>query len=136
MSKECKIVKGTSLFMLVFGIIAVVGGIFMFANAPAAAGVEGVDDPVVTARALGIVMAVMGVVYFATGVVGARGANNPAKLRPFVIMGTVVALINLFEVAMCVMTGAAFYQNLIYAVFALVGVVYASRALKAARDRI
>lgn len=136
MSKECKIVKGTSLFMLAFGLIAVIGGVFMFATAPAAAGAEGVDDPVVTAQALGIALAVMGVIYFATGVTGARGANNPTRLKPFIVMGTVVSFINLFEVGMCVSMDAPFYQNLIYAVFAFVGVVYASRAHKAALDRI
>lgn len=130
MSSNCKIVKGISLLMLVFGIVSVATGIFMFATAPAASGVE---DPVITAEVLGALLAVFGVVYFAAGVAGARGANNPSTLGVFIALGTVVAVANLVEVALSVNMGSAVWQNLLFAAVAFVGVVYASRAKKEAR---
>lgn len=132
MSSSCKIVKGTSLFMLVLGIAAVAMGVFMAVSAPAAAGAP-VENPVMTAQALGVALAVMGVVYFAAGVMGAIGANNPAKLGGFIVLGAVLAVVNAVEAVLCVVSGSPAYQNIIYAVFVAVAVYYASRAKKEAR---
>ena len=132
MSSSCKIVKGISLFMLVLGIAAIAMGAFMAFAAPAASGAA-VENPVVTAQALGIVLAVMGVVYLVAGFSGACGANNPSKLGGFIVLAGILAVVNAAEAVLCVMSGVAAYQNIVYAVVAAVAAYQASRAKKEAQ---
>ena len=68
MSSHCKVVKVLSLLMFVLGLLAIIAGaVFVFA-APAVEGLEGVDDPVGTATALGAVFVVTGVLYLVVAV--------------------------------------------------------------------
>ena len=94
MSSHCKVVKVLSLLMFVLGLLAIIAGaVFVFA-APAVEGLEGVDDPVGTATALGAVFVVTGVLYLVVAVLGIRGANNPSKLGAFIVAAGVIAAIN------------------------------------------
>ena len=76
MSGNCKIVKGLSLLGIVYGIVQIVVGAICFFGAADVAGMVGIDDPVITAQVLGVVLAVSGVFLIVTGFVGARGANR------------------------------------------------------------
>ncbi len=60
------------------------------------------DDPVITAQVLGVVLAVSGVFLIVTGFVGARGANRPSKLMPFIVLATIFTFVNLFGLAMII----------------------------------
>ena len=128
MSSECKIVKGMSLFMLVLGLLGLAAGIFMFVNAPAAAEVTTVESPVVTAEALGAILAVTGAVYLVAGVMGAKGANNPVRLGGFVVVAWVLAVVNAAEAVLSYMSGSSAWQNVLLAAVAATAAVYASRA--------
>ncbi len=132
MSSECKIVKGMSLFMLVLGLLGLAAGIFMFVNAPAAAEVTTVESPVVTAEALGAILAVTGAVYLVAGVMGAKGANNPVRLGGFVAVAWVLALVNAAEAVLSYMSGGSVWQNVLLAAVAAAAASYASRAKAAA----
>lgn len=134
MSKSCNIVRGLGAFMTVLGIVCLAVGLIMFFDAQDAASVTTVDDPVITAQVLGGVMAGAGVLYAVAGLAGFFGAKHPAKLTPFIVLATVVAFINLFEVAMTFsMDGGEVWQNILLAVVAFTAAVYACRARQDAR---
>ena len=122
MSAECKIVKGLSWLIMLIGIAAVAVGIIMFMNAgDVAAQLEG--GPI-SAQTAAVIMIVAGVFEFVTGVLGARGANNPAHLG------------NVAEIVLIVTGGqGTVWMNAIYVAAALTAVFNASRAKKAALDR-
>ena len=89
------------------------------------------EDGTIMARVSGAVLAVAGVFEVVTGLLGVRGANNPAHLKAFIVMATVLCFVNLFEVAMVFMGGEGpVWVNLLYAAVAASGIVYASRAQK------
>lgn len=130
MSPSCKIVKGISLLALVLAIASVVVGVIALVNAgdtPAELG--GINAAYVT----GAVAIVAGILEFATGLMGARGANNPSKMGPFMVLAWIMVVVNLGEVALTVMGGAGtVWVNVLYAVVAAVAAVYAARAKKEA----
>lgn len=129
MSSNCKVVKILSLIMLLLGVISLVGGVFMAVAAPAASDAA-VENPVLTAQVMGVLFAVTGVIYFVVGVIGARGANNAAKLGSFIMFGSVIAIVNIFETVLAYLSEASFWQNLMLALVALVAVIFAARAKK------
>lgn len=134
MQKSCSIVRGLGAFMVALGLVCLAVGLIMFFNAQDAAGVAGVDDPVITAQVFGAIMAAAGVLYAVAGLAGFFGAKHPAKLMPFIVLATVVAFINLFQAAM-VLTGGQgeVWQHVLLAVVSFTAVVYASRARQEAR---
>ena len=101
-------------------------------NAPAAAEVTTVESPVVTAEALGAILAVTGAVYLVAGVMGAKGANNPVRLGGFVAVAWVLALVNAAEAVLSYMSGGPAWQNVLLAAVAAAAASYASRAKAAA----
>ncbi len=115
--------------MLLLGVISLVGGIFM-AVAASAASDAAVENPVLTAQVMGVLFAVTGVIYFVVGVIGARGANNAAKLGSFIMFGSVIAIVNIFEAVLAYLSEASFWQNLVLALVVLVAVIFAARAKK------
>lgn len=130
MSSHCKVVKVLSLLMFVLGLFAIIAGaVFVFA-APAVEGLEGVDDPVGTATALGAVFVVTGVLYLVVAVLGIRGANNPSKLGAFIVAAGVIAAINVVEAVLAGVSGGSAWQNAVLAGVALAGVFQASAARK------
>lgn len=129
MSSECKIVKGISLFLVLIGIVAIAVAAIMFVFAPDAEAL--MEDGAIMARVSGAVLAVAGVFEVVAGLLGVRGANNPAHLKAFIVMATVLCFVNLFEVAMVFMGGEGpVWVNLLYAAVAASGIIYASRAQK------
>lgn len=130
MSSECKIVKGLSWLIMLIGLASAVMGVVMFMGAgDAADGAAGVQTAAV-------IMIVAAVFEFVTGVMGARGANNPAHLGGFIVFATIIALVNVAEIALIVTGGqGTVWINAIYVAAALVAIVCASRAKKAALDR-
>ena len=136
MSGNCKIVKGLSLLGIVYGIVQIVVGAICFFGAADVAGMVGIDDPVITAQVLGVVLAVSGVFLIVTGFVGARGANRPSKLMPFIVLATIFTFVNLFGLAMIITGGSgAVWPNLLQAAVGLSAVLAASRAQKEAMER-
>lgn len=132
MSGNCKIVKGLSLLGIVYGIVQIVVGAICFFGAADVAGMVGIDDPVITAQ----VLAVSGVFLIVTGFVGARGANRPSKLMPFIVLATIFTFVNLFGLAMIITGGSgAVWPNLLQAAVGLFAVLAASRAQKEAMER-
>ena len=103
MSSECKIVKGISLFLVLIGIVAIAAAAIMFVFAPDAEAL--MEDGTIMARVSGAVLAVAGVFEVVTGLLGVRGANNPAHLKVCIVMSTVLWFVNLFEVPMGFMGG-------------------------------
>ena len=130
MSSHCKVVKGLSLLMFVLGLLAIVAGAVFVFSAPAVEGLEGVDDPVGIATALGVVFAVTGVFYLVVAVLGIRGANNPSKLGAFIVAAGVIAVINIVEAVLAGVSGGSAWQNAVLAGVALAGVFQASAARK------
>ena len=136
MSGNCKIVKGLSLLGIVYGIVQIVVGAICFFGAADVAGMVGIDDPVITAQVLGVVLAVSGVFLIVAGFVGARGANRPSKLMPFIVLATIFTFVNLFGLAMIITGGSgAVWPNLLQAAVGLSAVLVASRAQKEAMER-
>ena len=130
MSGNCKIVKGLSLLGIVYGIVQIVVGAICFFGAADVAGMVGIDDPVIT------VLAVSGVFLIVTGFVGARGANRPSKLMPFIVLTTIFTFVNLFGLAMIITGGSgAVWPNLLQAAVGFSAVLAASRAQKEAMER-
>ena len=126
MSSECKIVKGLSWLIMLIGLASAVMGVVMFMGAGDAADVQ-------TAA---VIMIVAAVFEFVTGVMGARGANNPTRLGGFIVFATIIALVNVAEIALIVTGGqGTVWMNAIYVAAALTAVFNASRAKKAALDR-
>ena len=138
MSSDCKILKVMSLLMAVLGIAQIALGAIMFFGAGAAAGVEGVENPVLTAQVGGILFIISGVFYFITAALGIGGANKPAKIgAAYFVLAAIVLLTNAAEVALTLKGGSGnIYLNVAIIVVALVGIVFASKARKAAQDRL
>ena len=67
---------------------------------------------------------------------GARGANHPARLGGFIVFASIIAIVNVAEIVLIVTGGqGTVWMNAIYVAAALTAVVNASRAKKAALDR-
>ena len=109
-------------------------GVVMFMSAgDVAAQLEG--GPI-SAQTAAVIMIVAGVFEFVTGVLGARGANNPAHLGGFIVFASIIAIVNVAEIVLIVTGGqGTVWMNAIYVAAALTAVVNASRAKKAALDR-
>lgn len=134
MSAECKIVKGLSWLIMLIGLAAVAMGVVMFMNAgDVAAQLEG--GPI-SAQTAAVIMIVAGIFEFVTGVLGARGANNPTRLGGFIVFASIIAVVNVDEIILIVTGGqGTVWMNAIYVAAALTAVFNASRAKKAALDR-
>lgn len=134
MSAECKIVKGLSWLIMLIGLAAVAMGVVMFMNAgDVAAQLEG--GPI-SAQTAAVIMIVAGIFEFLTGVLGARGANNPTRLGGFIVFASIIAVVNVAEIILIVTGGqGTVWMNAIYVAAALTAVFNASRAKKAALDR-
>ena len=134
MSAECKIVKGLSWLIMLIGLAAVAMGTLRFKNAgDVAAQLEGGPN---SAQTAGVIMCVAGVFEFETGVLGARGANHPARLGGFIVFASIIAIVNVVEIVLIVTGGqGTVWMNAIYVAAALTAVVNATRAKNAALDR-
>lgn len=129
MSKECQIVKGISLFLMVIGILAIITAVLMFTDAPLAASMF--KDGEVLAQVAGVVLGVSGVFELVAGFMGARGANNPSHLGGFIVLGSILVVVNVIEVCLGIFGGQGpVWMNALYAVTAGTAVFYASRAKK------
>ena len=133
-SRNRRIVQGTGLFYLVFGIIAIVTAALMFFGAPLAADV--MEDGVQIAEMFGIILACIGVFMIVAGVIGLRAAKHDGLLKPFIYISAFIVVLNLSEIGLTFTSGegGSIYMNLIYAVFSFVAIVAASRALNEAQE--
>lgn len=132
MSTNCKIVKWLSWLSLLYGLVVIIVGILTLAGIDVAN--LGSSDIQLAAPVMGVLTIVFGLFYMVTGFVGARGANRPSKLGPFIVLATIVAVVNLIELATVFVdaSGGTFWMPLLFAVVAIVAVVFASRAKKEA----
>lgn len=128
MSINCKIVKGLSWLSLLYGLFVIIVGILTLVGTDVANLVS--SDLQLAAQVMGVLMIVFGLFYMVTGFVGARGANRPSKLGPFIVLATIIAVVNLIELATMFVdpSGGTFWMPLLFAVVAIVAVVFASRA--------
>lgn len=129
MSRECQIVKGISLFLMVVGILAVVTSVLMFMGVPLA--VSMFKNGEALALVAGTVLGVSGVFEFVAGIMGARAANNPSRLGSFIVLGSILVVVNIAEICLGVFGGQGpVWMNVIYAAAIATAVFYASRAKK------
>lgn len=138
MSALSKIVKIIAIAMMLLGLLSIGMGIYMFV-AGANVEVDGAVAGQAVANAGGIIMCVFGLFYLISGFIGARGANNPSKLTPFIVICFIIAALNALETGLSI-SGNGFEPtvayNIIYVVVALVGAICAIRAKKDAADRL
>ena len=136
MSSLAKIVKIVAILMMLLGLVSIGAGIFMFVAGPS---IE-IDGAAVgdAAHAGGIIMVVFGLFYLVSGFIGARGANNPAKLTPFIVICFIVALLNIAEIALGMQGGdrSTLVYNAVYVVVALAGAICGIRAKQDAKNRL
>ena len=135
MSSTCKTVKIICLIMLLLGLITVGCGIYFAVSAPAESA-NSASTPILSGQMFGITLIVAGICTFGAGISGARGANNPTRLGSFVGFGSVVALLNLAEAALAVMSNQIIWLNVVLCILVGAGVIFASRARNEAKDRI
>mgnify|MGYP000794706124 FL=1 len=89
------------------------------------------DNGEALALVAGTVLGVSGVVEFVAGIMGARGANNPSHLGGFMVLGSILVVVNIAEVCLGVFGGQGpVWMNAIYAAAVATAVFYASRAKK------
>lgn len=133
MPASCKTLKILSLLIVLLGIVGlIVGGTLLF-GAGAVADVEGVESPVATAQALGIVFMVTGAFHLALGFMGTRGANNPAKLGGFIVLCAILVVANIVE-AVLGFSSSNWLPSAVSALAALIALVFARRAKSEAHD--
>ena len=137
MSSLAKIVKIVAILMMLLGLLAIGMGIYMFV-AGASVEVDGVATGEAAAHAGGVNMVVFGLFYLVSGFIGARGANNPAKLTPFIVICLIIALLNIAEVALGMQGGdrSTLVYNAVYVVVALAGAICGIRAKQDAKNRL
>ena len=132
MSSTCKSVKIICLILLLLSIITVGFGIYFAVNSSATP-----DGTIpLSGQTFGIILVIAGILTFAAGVSGARGANNPTRLGRVVGIGSVVAILNLAEAVLAVMSEQLIWLNVILCLLVGAGVILASRARNEAKDRI
>lgn len=132
MSSTCKSVKIICLITLLLSLITVGFGIYFAVNSSATP-----DGTIpLSGQTFGIILVIAGILTFAAGVSGARGANNPTRLGRFVGFGSVVAILNLAEAVLAVMSEQLIWLNVILCLLVGAGVILASRARNEAKDRI
>ena len=132
MSSTCKSVKIICLILLLLSISTVGFGIYFAVNSSATP-----DGTIpLSGQTFGIILVIAGILTFAAGVSGARGANNPTRLGRFVGIGSVVAILNLAEAVLAVMSEQLIWLNVILCLLVGAGVILASRARNEAKDRI
>ncbi|MDN0055974.1 hypothetical protein [Collinsella ihumii] len=128
-SKECAIVKGISIFFLVFGIAAIAVAALMFFGAPHVD--LNMEDGTQIAQLYAVIMALIGLFEFVTGFVGIRAAKKHSLLKPYVYLCAFMVVVSLAETAHTFMNGGgSVYMYLVYAATAFAGIVFASRAMK------
>ncbi len=132
MSTNCKIVKVLSLISVVCGIFVVVVGALALAGSEVASVIVG--DFGLAAQIMGAIAIIVGLFYMVAGIMGARGANRPSKLGTFIVLAAIIAAINLLDLALIFVgnSGGIFLLPLLFALIAIVAVIYASRAKKEA----
>lgn len=129
MSPNRRIVQGTGLFYLVFGIIALITAAVMFFGAPLAE--SSMEDGTEIAMMFGIILAIIGLFMVVAGIIGLRAAKHDNLLKPFIYISAFIVVLNLSEIGLTFTSGegGSIYMNLIYAVFSFVAIVAASRVL-------
>lgn len=130
MTKNRTIVKGTGLFYLLFGIVAIATAAIMYFAAPLAEGT--IEDGTEAAMIYGIILAVIGALMVVAGIIGLRAAKHDAMLKPFIYISALLVVLDLVGLGMTFRgeTGdAPIYLNIIYAVFSFVAIVAASRIM-------
>lgn len=132
MSSTCKSVKIICLITLLLSLITVGFGIYFAVNSSTTP--DGTF--LLSGQTFGIVLVITGILTFAAGISGARGANNPTRLGRFVGFGSAVAILNLVEAVLAVMSEQLIWLNVILCLLVGAGVIFASRARNEAKDRI
>ncbi len=132
MSPQCRIVKGISILVLLYGIACIATGAIMFFGASSVdLAIENVET---IAKTGGILLIIMGVFGFITGILGVRGARNPQHMTPFIVCAVIIAIVNVFQVIMILTGGQGpVWMNLLYAVVAIVAACFAVAAKKNAQ---
>ena len=124
-----KIVQGTGLFYLLFGIVAIATAAIMFFGAPFLE--LNIEDGVQIAEMYGIILALIGVFMVVSGIIGLRAAKNDAMLKPFIYISALLVVLDLSAIGMSFTggEGGPIYMNLIYAVYSFVAIVCAPRVM-------
>ena len=140
MSPNQRRFKIVSLLILLVSVVQVVGGVLLLLGSPLAAGLRvGVGDAsydgVIAAEVLGVRALVVGLYCFAVGVTGARAANSPRSIGKFNVLAVVMLIASLVQVGLGVTSGQVGWVEVLLAVLAVLGLVFASRAHAEAVDR-
>ena len=141
MSPNQKRFKIVSLLILLAALVQVVGGVLLLLGLPLAAawrvglggGIAGGD--VVASEVLGVLALVVGLYCLVVGVTGARAANSPRSTGKFNVLAAVMLAASLFQVGLGVVSGKVGWVDVLLAVLAVLGIVFAARARAEAVDR-
>ncbi|MEG0477121.1 MAG: hypothetical protein RR572_05585 [Raoultibacter sp.] len=95
-----------SIIILVFGILGVLLGIFFVAGATMLQGskIEGVDAQVLSTM-MGMVLIVGALIDVVIGIMGRRGAKNPAKIKPFFVICVIGLVLYVMSIIGALTTG-------------------------------
>ena len=141
MSPNQKRFKIVSLVILLVALVQVVGGVLLLLGSPLVAGLRidlGGDasyDGAIAAEVLGVLALVVGLYCFAVGVTGARAANSPRSVGKFNVLAVVMLIASLVQVALGVSGGQVGWVEVLLAVLAVLGLVFAGKAHNEAIDR-
>lgn len=130
MSGSQKALKIISIILIVWAILTIAGGAFFCVGGalPGASdqtvSVEGQSlNLATTAMVMGIAMAIGGVIDLIIGILGMRGAKNPAKIGVFFVLCIIGAVLSLIGLGMTIAQGTFNWSSLISLVVIIVCLV-------------
>ncbi len=140
MSPNQKRFKIVSLVILLVSLVQVVGGVLLLLGSPLAAGLrvsvgEATHDGALAAEVLGVLSLVVGLYCLAVGVTGARAANSPRSVGKFNVLAAVMLVASVVQVVLGVMSAQVGWVEVLLALLAVLGLVFANRAHDEAIDR-
>ncbi|MDM8270405.1 hypothetical protein [Thermophilibacter provencensis] len=133
MSDNQRKLKYFSFAIMIFALLHLIGGAFLIAASPLAAGLRlevagDMTDGVIASEVLGIVAIIVGVYCLIVGVMGARSANNPRHVGGFKKLDMALILVAFIEFLMSLTTGQISWTELAIACVGIFAYLYAVKA--------
>lgn len=139
MSGSQKTLKIISIILIIWAIITILLGAFMAAgSAVPGMSAESIDvegttmDMATAALAMGIGIIINGVINLIIGLLGIRGAKNPAKIGAFFVLCIIGLVLGLIGLGMSVAQGTFQWSSLVGLVLIVVCTVLANNIKKQA----
>lgn len=126
-----KMIKGLSLFMLAIAVIYLAVGFVMVFNAQSAPVISGVANSAIAAEVGGVIFLISGFIFFIDAILGFRSAKDPSKSKAYIVLSTLIVIVNIAEYAMVTFGGTgSSWQYIVIACLSLLGAIFARRARK------